>query len=78
MRPRRGAGMRARGAVSRRGAPAGGAAARGSARTEDEVRAGARSGGEHAVLGEHDEPAIEQFPELDVLPGPAAAARARR
>jgi len=40
---------------------------------------GARTGlrGEHVGVVEHDEPAVEQFPELDAQAGPAPAPRAR-
>ena len=44
---------------------------------QDEGRARAGLGGEHVGVVEHDEAAVEQFPELDAQASPAPAARAR-
>ena len=67
---------RRRAALRGTGAPGHGALAAMGPQDEGGARTGL--GGEHVGVVEHDEPAVEQFPELDAQAGPASAARAWR
>src|SRR3989442_13392977 len=68
--PRRAAGLR--------GTRAPGHGALAATGPQDEGGARTGLGGDLARVVEHDEPAVEQFPELDAHAGPAPAPRARR